>query len=222
MPACPLALAAAAFALVLAAAPAAAQEYFGVGSVSGESDTKNAAGEMQPPWTRGAINGSVYHKGNGLAISGEATLVPSDPALPTLPAKIAKVNPRSTQACTETSSYMWGLDLPAITDKAWLDAIAKSKDANVPVLVVFPAKPKAKAVPNAGVKAADLPRGYPLQTLQRAYDLEGGGKVDLVQLAYCCGRPQVLGKRCPEGNMCWGLFRRGPQGWRRVFQEEEC
>jgi hypothetical protein len=215
-------LAAAALALAFASAPAVAQEYFGIGSVQGDSDTKNAGGDPTPPWTRGKVDGSVYHKADTNPIAGEVTLVPHDPALAAVTVKIEKVRPRSTQACTETSSYMWGLDVPAIADPAWLGALAKDKDGRLVVLFAHPPKPKAKAVPIAAVKAADLPRGYPLQTLQHAFDLDGAGKVDLVQLAYCCGRPQLLGRRCPEGNMCWGMFRRGPQGWRRIFEEEQC
>jgi hypothetical protein len=215
-------VAAAAFALALAAAPAEAQEYFGIGSVAGESDSKTAGGDPARPFLRAKIDARVYHKANTNPIAGEVTLVPLDPALAAVTVKIEKVNPRSTQACTETSSYMWGLDVLAVTDPGWLAALGKDKDGGLAVLAVHPPKPKARALPKAAVKAADLPRGYPLQTLQHAFDLAGSGKADVVQLAYCCGRPQLLGRRCPEGNMCWGLFRRGPQGWRRIFEEEQC
>jgi hypothetical protein len=97
-------------------------------------------------------------------------------------------------------------------------------------LFVHPAQPSAKTLPKQSVAQADMPKGFPLATLEAAFDLSGGGKAEVVRVDYCCYNPAFNDAQCLKaggkngGSKCFALYHKNKAGWRRVFmdRDEDC
>jgi hypothetical protein len=201
-------------ALAGAAGPAAAQEFFAFGYV------QRGPEQGGPPWKEITSNIRFYHKAQRWAPTGAVTLIPADARLPALALQLAGVEPRSTQACTDTERAMWPAKLSPIADPDWVNGPRLGETADVPALVVLPAKPNAKPLPATSV--TDVPRRMPAHTVKHAFDLDGDGKADVVYLTWCTGKPVLKPGQCGDATQSHGLFRRTAQGWRRIWEDDEC
>ena len=203
------------FAAALGAAlPAAAQEFLAFGYV------QRGPEEAGPPWRQIDSNIRFFHKANRWDLKGKVTLVPGDPRLPALALDLAGVEPRSPQACTDTERHMWRAKLSPIADPAYVNGPRLGRTGDVAALVVYPARAKATAVPAQSV--TDVPRRLPRSAVQNAFDLDGDGKADVVYLVWCTGKPNLPLGQCGDVTQTHALYRRAPQGWRRVWEDDEC
>ena len=206
------------------AAPAAGQHSLGTGYIE---RTGVGEGEQQrPPWTKIQVHGGFYQLPAKKMLTGEAMIVPFDPALPAINLTIQKLHPYVREECTGEMSRTRNVDLPDVTNDAYRNYVAQGPNARqfAPgnVLIVHPPAPNAKSLPKQSVAAGDLPKGYLPGSLDAAFDITGSGKAEVVQLTYCCKNPRFDEKQCQGANTdrvavtCTALFRKTKAGWQRV------
>ncbi|MCW5773621.1 MAG: hypothetical protein KIT16_18410 [Rhodospirillaceae bacterium] len=223
----------AALLLIAAGAPASAQEYFGLGHIQREG-TPTAAGPDGPPWKRVQVQASFVGVPAKTALSGPATILPHDPALPPATLPIRTMAPYQREECTGQISKYRRAEFPDLAGAAYRDYAATDKVRGPAfvgsVLVVYPAVPKARALPKQSVAAGDMPQNFPLSTLEAAFDLAGSGRAEIVQVRYCCYDAAFDEAQCIKaggkngGARCLAIYRKDKAGWRRVFfdHDQDC
>ena len=227
-----LALPIAALAL-LAAAPAAAQQYFAFGHIDREGkETKE--GPPAPPWTRTKVHASFVGVPAKKVLSGPVTILPHDPTLPAATLPIQKFEPYVREACTGQMSKFRAAEFPDLPGDAYRNHVSQDKVRGAAwvslALVVHPPQPNAKTLAKQSVAAGDMPKGFPLATLEAAFDLTGSGKAEVVQVDYCCHNAAFDNAQCIKaggkngGARCTALFHKNKAGWRRIFmnRNEDC
>lgn len=218
---------------VAATAPGAAQQSFGTGHVEREG-AKTAHGPHVPPRTRIRVVAGMWRVPPRARLAGHATILSHDPALPALTLPIVKLHSYRREECTGELEKTRRVEFPDVLNDAYRAYVVKDSrrgpTALPAVLVVHPAAPNARTLTPQSVAAADLPDGFPLSTLEAAFDLSGSGKAEIVQLRYCCHDPRLDGAQCIKpggkdgGSRCMALFHKGKAGWRRHFFafDEDC
>ena len=219
-------------ALVFIAAPAAAQQ-FGFGWLEREG-TETKQGPHAPPWKRTKAQGGFFGVPANRALAGPASILPFDPALPAATLPIQKLGPYEKQECDGQMSKYRDVTFPDLPGEAYLAYVQPDKLRGAAfagrTLLVHPAQPKAKTLPKQSVAPIDMPPGFPLATLEAAFDLSGSGKAEVVRVDYCCYNPSFNTAQCIKaggkdgGSKCFALYQKGKAGWRRVFQDrdEDC
>ena len=213
-------------ALSLLAAPAAGETYFAFGHIDRDGqETKE--GPPAPPWTRTKVEASFFGVPAKTVLSGPVTILPHDPALPAATLPIQKFEPYRREECTGQMSKFRAAEFPELTGDVYRNYVSRDKERGAAwvslALVIHPARPNAKTLPRQSVAAADLPKGYPLATLEAAFDLSGSGRPDIVQLDYCCYNPAFDNAQCIKaggkdgGARCTALFQKNKAGWRRLY-----
>jgi hypothetical protein len=212
-------------AVLACALPAAAQQSLGFGYIE-RKGTEAGEGKEVPPWTRIRIHGGFVALPAKKMLTGEATIVPFDPALPPINLAIKTLHPYQREECTGEMSKTRSIDFPDVTHEAYRSYVgpdAAHQNSPGQVLIVHPVARKARSLPKQSVAAGDLPRGYPLATLDAAFDLSGGGKPEAVQLTYCCKNPRFDQDQCKKadkegiGVTCTALFHKTKAGWSRLY-----
>lgn len=216
-------------ALALMAAPAAAQ-HFGFGWLEREG-TATRDGAHAPPWKRTMAKGGFFGVPANKALTGPATILPFDPALPPATVPIQKLGPYVKQECDGKMSKYRDATFPDVPGEAYLAYVQPDKLRGPAfagrTLMVHPARPNAKTLPKQSVSQADMPKGFPLATLEAAFDLSGSGKADVVRVDYCCNNPAFDQAQCIKAggkdgaSKCFALFQRGKAGWRRLFRDRD-
>lgn len=219
-------------ALALLAAPAAAQN-FGFGWLEREG-TATKEGAHAPPWKRTKVEASFFGVPASKTLTGPATILPYDPALPAAALPIQKMGRYEKEECSGQMSKYRPVEFPELPGDAYLKYEQPDKLRPAPfagrVLVVHPAQPNAKTLPKQSVAQGDMPKGFPLATLEAAFDLSGSGKAEVVRVDYCCYNPAFNEAQCIKaggkngGSKCFALYQKNKAGWRRVFQDrdEDC
>lgn len=216
-------------ALALVAAPAAAQN-FGFGWIDREgAETKE--GPPAPPWTRARAMGGFFGVPANKTLTGPATILPFDPALPPATLPIQKMGRYEKEECSGQFSKYRNVEFPDLPGAAYLSYVQPDKLRGAAfagsTLIVHPAQPNAKTLPKQSVSQADMPKGFPLATLEAAFDLSGSGKAEVVRVDYCCYNPAFDQAQCIKaggkdgGSKCFALFQRGKAGWRRLFRDRD-
>jgi hypothetical protein len=219
--------------LALLAAPASAQQSFAIGHIDREGQPTKQ-GPHRPPWTRTIIQAGFFGVPANKTLSGAATILPHDPALPPATLPIKKFGPQVRDECLGQMSKYRQAEFPDLPGEAYRAYVGKDTKRGAsfvsPVLIVHPARPNAKTLPKQSMTQADMPKGYPLATLEAAFDLSGSGQAEVVQLEYCCRDPAFDNAQCIKaggadgGVRCTAIFQKGKAGWRRLFMErnEDC
>ncbi len=215
--------------LALFAVPAAAQS-FGFGWLEREG-TETKEGPHAPPWTRTKARATFFGVPANKTLAGPATILPFDPALPPAALPIQTMGRYEREECTGQISKYRPVTFPDLPGEAYLNYVQPSKLQSAAFVgrtpVVHPAQPNAKTLPKQSVAQADMPKGFPLATLEAAFDLSGGGKAEVVRVDYCCYNPAFSEGQCIKaggkngGAKCFALYQRGKTGWRRVFMDRD-
>ena len=219
-------------ALALIAAPAAAQN-FGFGWLEREG-TETKEGPHAPPWKRTKAQGGFFGVPANRTLSGPATILPFDPALPPATVPIQKMGPYEKQECDGRMSKYRNAEFADVPGEAYLAYVQPDKLRGAAfagrTLMVHPARPRAKTLPKQSVAQSDMPKGFPLATLEAAFDLSGDGFAEAIRVDYCCYNPAFDDAQCLKaggkagGSKCFALYRKTKAGWRRVFmdRDEDC
>ena len=219
-------------ALALVAAPAAAQN-FGFGWLEREG-TETKEGPHAPPWKRTKAQGGFFGVPANKTLTGPATILPFDPALPAAALPIQSMGRYEKQECDGKMSKYRDATFPDVPGEAYLAYVQPDKLRGAAfagrMLMVLPAQPNAKTLPRQSVGQADMPKGFPLATLEAAFDLSDSGKAEVVRVDYCCHNPALDDAQCIKaggksgGSKCFALYQKNKAGWRRVFQDrdEDC
>lgn len=197
---------------IAAAAPAEAQERFGAALLSRERDSASSATRIRPA--------AVIYGVSRPNMRGQATVIPYDPALPTIQVAIKGIGARKGAECTSKREYYWLLDLADISDGAYLAYRAGQGGHIGDAVIVYPPRPQAKAMDKDRVAPAELPRGYTPRQLANAIDFDADGRADYIEVSYCCIRAREAA--CSSGDRCRKAFRRNPRGWSEIWHREEC
>ena len=219
-------------ALALLAAPAAAQN-FGFGWLEREGvETKE--GPHAPPFKRTKVQGGFFGVPAAKTLAGPVTILPFEPALPAATLPLQKLGKYEKQECDGKFSKYRNVEFPDLPGDAYLQYVQPDKLRGAAfagrALFVHPAQPSAKTLPKQSVAQADMPKGFPLATLEAAFDLSGGGKAEVVRVDYCCYNPAFNEAQCLKaggkngGSKCFALYHKNKAGWRRVFmdRDEDC
>jgi len=218
--------------LAILAAPAAAQS-FGFGWLEREG-TETKEGPHAPPWKRTKAQGAFFGVPAQKTLAGPATILPFDPALPPAALPIQKMGRYEREECSGQFSKYRNIEFPDLPGDAYLTYVQPDKLRGPAfagrTLIVHPARPNAKTLPKQSVAAADMPKGFPLATLEAAFDISGLGKADVVRVDYCCYNPSFDNAQCLKaggkdgGSKCFALYQRNKAGWRRVFldRDQDC
>jgi hypothetical protein len=197
---------------IAAAAPAMAQERTGAALLSRDREGATSATRIRPA----AV---IY----GIArpnMRGHVTVIPYDPALPTIQVAIKGIGARKGAECTSKREYYWLLNLADIADGPYLAYRAGQEGHIGDAVIAYPPRPKAKVMDKDRVAPVELPRGYTPKELATAIDFDADGRADYVEVSYCCIRAR--NGVCPSGDRCRKAFRRNPRGWSEVWHREEC
>ena len=216
-------------ALALLAAPAAAQN-FGFGWLDREgAETKEGA--PAPPWKRTKVQGSFFGVPAQKTLTGPVTILPFDAALPAASLPIQKLGKYEKEECSGQFSRYRNVAFPDLPGDAYLQYVQPDKLRGAAfagrALFVHPAQPNAKTLPKQSVAAGDMPKGFPLATLEAAFDLSGSGKAEVVRVDYCCYNPAFNEAQCIKaggkdgGSRCFALYQKNKAGWRRVFMDRD-
>ena len=212
--------------------PAAAQN-FGFGWLEREG-TETKEGPQAPPWKRTKAQGAFFGVPAQNTLTGPATILPFDPALPAATLPIQKMGRYEKEECSGQFSKYRNIEFPDLPGYAYLTYVQPDKLRGAAfagrTLIVHPAQPNAKTLPKQSVAASDMPKGFPLATLEAAFDLTGLGKADVVRVDYCCYNPAFDDAQCLKaggkdgGSKCFALYQRNKAGWRRVFldRDQDC
>src|SRR5262249_38986741 len=214
-------------ALALLAAPAIAQS-FAFGHIDREGqETKE--GPPAPPWTRAKVHANFFGVPAAKTLTGPATILPFDPALPPATLPIQTFGRYEKEECTGQMSKYRSATFPDLPGEAYLKYVQPDKQRGEAlvssVLVVHPAQPNAKTLAKQSVTPGDMPKGYPLAALEAAFDISGSGKAEVMKLDYCCRNPAFNDAQCIKaggrdgGARCIALFHKTKAGWRRVFMD---
>lgn len=195
-------------------APAVAQERIGAGMIWREK-AEGGAGAMRIRIS-GELDGPARPR-----IGGTVTAIPYDRALPTVQVKVKSIGQRREQNCTSLKLYNWPLELEDIADGAYAAYRAGTQGDLGPMLLLHPPHPTAKAMAPESVRADDLPQRRIPSQIYAAFDFDGDGRPELVEMRTCCA-PLAKDKSCPGGSSCVKSYRRGPKRWHLVNQREEC
>jgi hypothetical protein len=218
---------------LLAAASAAAEQSFGFGYIYREGQPTQG-GPDAPPWTRAKVQGSFFGVPANKTLAGPATILPYDPALPAAALPIEKFGRYEREECTGQMSKYRSAQFPDLPGEAYRNYVSLKKELGQAwvssTLLVHPAAPNAKTLPRQSVAAGDMPKGFPLATLEAAFDLSGGGKAEIVKVDYCCYNAAFDNAQCIKaggkngGARCTALFHKTKAGWRRLFFDrvEDC
>lgn len=216
-------------ALALVAAPAAAQN-FGFGWLDREG-TETKEGPHAPPWKRTKAQGGFFGVPASKTLSGPATILPFDPALPPATLPIQKMGRYEKQECDGQMSKYRNVEFPDVSGEAYLAYVQPDKLKGPAfigrTLMVHPAQPNAKTLTKQSVAQADMPKGFPLATLEAAFDLSGSGKAEVVRVDYCCYNAAFNEAQCIKaggkdgGSKCFALYQKSKAGWRRVFRDRD-
>ncbi len=212
-------------ALATFSAPAAAQS-FAFGWIDREGQ-ETREGPHAPPWKRTKVQANFFGVPAAKSLSGPATILPHDPALPPATLPILTFGRYQKEECTGLMSKYRSAEFPDLPGEAYLRYVQPGQTRGAALvgaaLVVHPARPAARTLPKQSVAAGDMPKGYPLATLEAAFDLSGGGRAEVVKVEYCCHNPAFTDAQCAKaggrdgGARCAALFLKGKAGWRRVF-----
>ena len=195
-------------------APAVAQERIGGAAISREK-AEGGAGAMLIR-IAGVVGGATRPR-----IGGDVTAIPYDRALPTVQVKVKAIGQRRERHCTSLKLYDWPLELDDIADGAYAAYRAGTEGDLGPMLLLYPPRPKAKALAPGSVPAGDLPQSRIPSELYAAFDFDGDGRPELVEMKTCCA-PLAKDKTCAGGSSCVKSYRRGPKRWHLIDQREEC
>jgi len=216
-------------ALALLAAPAAAQN-FGFGWLEREG-TETKEGPHTPPWKRTKVQGGFFGVPAAKTLLGPATILPFEPALPAASLPIRKLGKYEKEECSGQFSRYRNVEFPDLPGESYLQYVQPDKLRGAAfagrALFVHPAQPNAKTLPKQSVTPGDMPKGFPLATLEAAFDLSGSGKAEVVRVDYCCYNPAFSEAQCIKaggkegGSRCFALFQKGKAGWRRVFMDRD-
>lgn len=216
-------------ALAILAAPALAQQSFGLGYLDREGQPTKE-GPDAPPWTKVRVHVGFFGVPAAKTLSGPVTILPHDPALPPATLTIQTFGKYEREECTGTLSRFRYAQLPELPGDAYRTYVQPDKRRGASwvasALIVHPAQPNAKTLPKQSLAASDMPKGFPLATLEAAFDLSGGGKAEIVKLDYCCYNPALGEQQCIKaggkngGARCSALYQKTKTGWRRLFFEQ--
>jgi len=215
--------------LALLATPAAAQN-FGFGWLEREG-TLTKDGAQAPPFKRTRVQGGFFGVPAAKTLSGPTTILPFDPALPAASLPIQRLDKYEKEECSGQFSKYRNVEFPELPGDAYLKYEQPDKLRGAAfagrALFVHPAQPNAKTLPKQSVAQGDMPKGFPLATLEAAFDLSGSGKAEVVRVDYCCYNPAFNDAQCLEaggkagGSKCFALYQKGKAGWRRVFMDRD-
>ncbi len=188
-------------ALALLATPAAAQS-FGFGWLEREgAETKE--GPHAPPWKRTKVRGGFFGVPAAKTLSGPATILPFDAALPAASLSIQKLGRYEKEECSGQFSKYRNVEFPDLPGEAFLNYEQPDKLRGAAfagrALFVHPAQPNAKTVPKQSVAPGDMPKGFPLATLEAAFDLSGSGKAEVVRVGLLLLQPGVQRSAMRQG-----------------------
>lgn len=167
-------------------------------------------------------------------LSGPVAILPFDATLPAAALPLQKLGKYEKEECSGQFSKYRNVDFPDLPGDAYLQYVQPDKLKGPAfagrVLFVHPAQPNAKTLPKQSVTQADMPKGFPLSTLEAAFDLSGSGKAEVVRVDYCCYNPAFNDAQCLKaggkagGSKCFALYQKNEAGWRRVFmdRDEDC
>ena len=215
--------------LTLATAPVAAQS-FGFGWLEREGvETKE--GPQAPPWKRTKVQGGFFGVPAQKTLTGDVTILPFDPSLPAASLPLKSLGRYEKEECSGQFSKYRNVEFDDLPGDAYLQYVQPDKLRGQAfagrVLFLHAAKPGAKTLPKQSVAAGDMPKGFPLATLEAAFDISGLGKADVIRVDYCCYGAALDNAQCIKaggkdgGNRCFALYHRNKAGWRRVFRDRD-
>jgi hypothetical protein len=197
------------FAAIVTAPPAVAQERIGAALLSRDRESATSTTRIRPA--------AVIYGVPRPNMRGRVSVIPYDPALPTIQVAIKGIGARKGAECTSKREYYWLLNLADIADNAYLAYRAAQEGHIGDAVIAYPPRPQAKVMDKDRVGPPELPRGYTPKQLATAIDF---GRADYVEVSYC--RIRAREAACPSGDRCRKAFRRSPRGWSEIWHREAC